>query len=84
MPICFFFSFFNPPGSVDPRSILLFVFIVLFLGLYVAKVCFNIWMGYSPPAYDEFSNIEEPVPIKEENLTVSMEYPVYVLGVFSA
>ncbi|XP_072032157.1 LOW QUALITY PROTEIN: calcium permeable stress-gated cation channel 1-like [Amphiura filiformis] len=55
-------------GSVDPRSILLFVFLVLCIGLYIAKVCFNIWMGYVPPAYDEFSNIEEPEE-KDENLT---------------
>ncbi|XP_041468379.1 calcium permeable stress-gated cation channel 1-like isoform X2 [Lytechinus variegatus] len=52
-------------GSVDPRSILLFVFLVLTIGLYIAKVCFNIWMGYVPPAYDEFSNEEEPVQEKE-------------------
>ncbi|XP_071506905.1 calcium permeable stress-gated cation channel 1-like isoform X1 [Diadema antillarum] len=48
-------------GSVDPRSILLFVFLVLCIGLYIAKVCFNIWMGYVPPSYDEFSNEEDPV-----------------------
>ena len=53
-------------GSVDPRSILLSVFLVLCIGLYIAKVCFNIWMGYIPPAYDEFTNVEDQAPLEDE------------------
>ncbi|PIK39807.1 putative CSC1-like protein 2 isoform X3 [Apostichopus japonicus] len=46
-------------GSIDPRTIILCVFLVLCIGLYIAKVCFNIWMGYIPPAYDEFNNDDD-------------------------
>lgn len=46
-------------GSIDPRTILLCVFLILCIGLYIAKVCFNIWMGYIPPAYDEFTNDDD-------------------------
>ncbi|XP_022103768.1 CSC1-like protein 2 isoform X1 [Acanthaster planci] len=55
-------------GSVDPRSILLSVFLVLCIGLYIAKVCFNIWMGYIPPAYDEFTNVEDQAPPAEDDV----------------
>ncbi|XP_033626930.1 CSC1-like protein 2 isoform X3 [Asterias rubens] len=54
-------------GSVDPRSILISVFLVLCIGLYIAKVCFNIWMGYIPPAYDEFTNIEDQAPSADDD-----------------
>lgn len=49
-------------GSIDPRTILLSVFLVLCIGLYIAKVCFNIWMGYIPPSYDEFTNEDDDYP----------------------
>ena len=61
-------------GSVDPRSILLSVFLVLCIGLYIAKVCFNIWMGYIPPAYDEFTNVEDQAPSVEEDTKVRISW----------
>ena len=63
---------FSSPGSVDPRSILISVFLVLCIGLYIAKVCFNIWMGYIPPAYDEFTNIEDQAPSADDDAKVSV------------
>ncbi|XP_078000639.1 osmosensitive cation channel TMEM63C-like [Glandiceps talaboti] len=53
-------------GSLDPRTIVSAVVLILILGLLIAKTCFNIWMGFMPHAYEEFSNLEEPMPTDEE------------------
>nr|XP_006817068.1 PREDICTED: transmembrane protein 63B-like [Saccoglossus kowalevskii] len=53
-------------GSLDPRTIVSAVVLILILGLLIAKTCFNLWMGFIPHAYEEFTNLEEPVSQEEE------------------
>ncbi|XP_070577636.1 calcium permeable stress-gated cation channel 1-like isoform X2 [Ptychodera flava] len=53
-------------GSLDPRTIVSAVVLILILGLLIARSCFNVWMGFIPHSYQEFTNLEEPVPQEEE------------------